>query len=88
MGPFIQAMFAILMKDKDLEFKFGQMVPVTKENGEATKLTARENFGMLMAISTMVIGKMTRLMGMASTVTRMELNTKVSGKTISRMVKV
>ena len=47
-----------------MEYKNGQMVPVTKAIGKITKLMVKENFGMLMVIFLKVIGKMIKLMDM------------------------
>lgn len=53
-----------VLKDMVTGFRSGQMVLAMKENGEEIKLMAEENFGMLMEISSMESGKMTKLMDM------------------------
>ena len=51
----------------DMEFKYGQMEPVTKVNGRTTKLMEKESFGMLMEMCLMGNGKMTKPMDMVFT---------------------
>jgi hypothetical protein len=69
------------------EFKFGQTMPSTKENGAKTKPTVEASSGMLMEISMKVSGKMIRPMDTVSIFMLMALNMKVTGRTISKTAK-
>ena len=70
-----------------LEFKSGLMEQFTKGTGLTTRLKGKENSHILMVTTMKEIGLMIRLMGMVfMSTTKLEQNTKVTGKTICSMV--
>ena len=68
-----------------MESKFGLMGPVMKGTGKKIKLMAKGPFGMLMGMFTQESGKMIGLTDTEYINMRMELNMKVTGKTICNM---
>lgn len=56
-----------VLKDMDMESKYGQMELVMKENGGKIKLMEEENFGMSMVTYSMESGKMIKQMVMVYT---------------------
>lgn len=67
-------------REKDLEYKFGQMEQGMKENGRKIKLMEKENFGMLTETSLMENGRKTKHLVMEYIIMQTEQNMKESGK--------
>jgi len=71
----------------DKEFKFGQMVQNTKENGKTTKHLEKEDSTTLMVMSMMGYGKMIRPMDLVLILIKMEQSMKVIGKMTCKKVR-
>jgi hypothetical protein len=71
--------------DMALALKYGPMVQNMKVNGVLTKLTEKENSGMLMEMFTTDYGKMIKQMDMASMFMLTEQNMKGTGEMIYKM---
>lgn len=67
------------MSEKDMEYKYGQMEPNTKENGSITRRRAKESSLTLMAIFMMEIGNKIKHQVMGYTFIITELNIKAIG---------
>ncbi len=71
-----------------LASKYGQMEPSMKEPGSTIKPMAKENSGMLTAMSTMVSGKKIKPMAMEYISTLTVQNMKATGKMIYKTAMV
>ena len=71
--------------DMDLAYKFGQMVLDMKAIGKIIKHMEKVNFGMLMEMSLMVSGEMTKQTAMEFIHMLMVRNMRVIGKMIYSM---
>lgn len=70
-----------------LEIKYGRMALDMKDNGETIRLTAKENWSMLMETSTKANGVTTKHTGSAATDMQMAPLMKVNGKKTNSMAR-
>lgn len=73
-------------KERDMEFKYGEMEPNMRDNGNKIEQMVRVSFGMSVEIFMMENGNKIELMVKEDTFMLMELNLKDNGQMISLMV--